>query len=213
MSIAEFLRELAASGRARVGPDFPAPPPGEELTPLLRELERRARAEAPCAAPPFGLDAARWGARTLHAAAQALTFRHLPLEGVARELRRPCPGSPSPGRSWSVDLCLRWLPDLFALTCALPDGHPLPGLLAELGAAWPLSSPGLRLGPLTLDAAELEVVLGDPCLSRLHVERALQRRDAARLREPRARELARAALGEHPELCPAVAGALAGEPA
>lgn len=213
MSIVEFLRELAATGRARVGPEFPAPPPGEELTPLLRELDLRARAEAPCPAPPFGLDAARWGARTLHAAAQALTFRHLSLEGVARELRRPCPGSPSPGRSWSVDLCLRWLPDLGALTCALPNGHPLPGLLAELAAAWPLSSPGLSLGPLALDAAELGIVLSDPCLSRVLVDRALQRRDATRLREPRARELARAALGDHPELCPALAGALAGEPA
>lgn len=204
MSIAAFLSELVTTGRTRVGATFPPAPEGEPLFAALRQLDARARADAPLAAPPFGPDAARWGARALYVAAQALTLRHLPGQAVAAELARPCPGTPSPGRSWSVDLCLRWLPDLAELARALPEGDPLPELLRELGRAWPLSSCGLVLAPERLDAAELAAVQDDPCLSRLHADRAIARRDLARLSEPRTRELARVAIGDHPELCPSL---------
>lgn len=211
MSIAEFLRELIATGRARVGGEFPPALPGAELDPVLLRLDERARAEAPGRAPPFGLDAARWGARTLYLCAQALTLRHLPPAQVEEELRRPCPGSPSPGRTWSVDLTLSWLADLGRLACGLPANDPLRPLLARLGAAWPLSSVGLRLETTEgagLDAAELELILGHESLARLYVDRALARADLVRLEPPRAQELARAALGAHPELCPAAAAVL-----
>lgn len=217
MSIVGFLRELVSTGRPRVESSFPPEPLtrdlGEELDRVLRALDGRARAEAPGEAPAFGLDAARWGARTLYAAAQALTLRHLPPDAVARELNRPCPGGPSPGRAWSADLTLRWLPDLAQLGCGLSATDPLRRLLARLGAAWPLSSVGLSLPPeAPLDPAALELVLAHPSLSRLYADRVLARADLTRLGAARARELVAEALGGHPQLCPSVAAALSAAP-
>lgn len=214
MSIVGFLRELVSTGRPRVESSFPPAPPtrdeAEELDRALRGLDARARAEAPGEAPAWGLDAARWGVRTLYLAAQALTLRHLDPGAVARELARPCPGSPSPGRAWSADLTLRWLPDLTQLACGLPASDPLRGLLGRLGAAWPLSSVGLRLpADAPLEPGELELVLAHPSLSRLYADRVLARGDLSRLGPPRVQELVRAAIGAHPELCPPVAAALA----
>jgi hypothetical protein len=231
-----FLTALEEGGRARVpaAPDLELPDPRRDdpsLDERLRALAARVRAGLAHEPPPLSLPAARWGLRVAYVAAQALVHRAIAADVIERELGAPCPAPPSPSTTLSADLALSVLPDLQRLARGLGDGDPLRVALLALARAWPLSSVGMGpLGPLDLsttsarleDSAREEIeipprrlvgismILSDPSLRALYVDRILARRDLARLGEPRVDAAVREALGARPDLCPPVARALEG---
>jgi len=115
-----------------------------------------------------------------------------------------CPRPPDPVTCYSVDLLLRYLPDVAAMAHGIAEDDPLVESLRELGRQWPLSSVGMpELG--TVDPGAF---VDDPSLRALYVDRILERRDTSRLDHPAVRAAVQAALGLHHELAPEIISAL-----
>lgn len=199
MSVRNFLVDLVSSGRVHVGRAlFDRPPSAPEAGPILMDLDLAARIEMAGEAPPLSMGPALWGAWMLYQGAQFLTFREMDAALVRQRLAAPPPVSPSPWVAYSVDLTLRYLPDLVALARGLSPNDPLVEGLIQLARAWPLSSVGIAgVGPV-----QVESFIEHPSLRALYVDRILERKDVARLADPVVREAVRAALGDHPSLAP-----------
>jgi hypothetical protein len=102
----------------------------------------------------------------------------------------------SPGTHYSVDLVMRYLPDLMNFAAGAAERDPLVEHLRRWAQQWPLSSVGIRgLGDVSIDGfAE------SPGLMRLYADRILARPDTSRLADPRARQAVQCAVGMHQEL-------------
>lgn len=206
MSVRSFLVELVSSGRVHVGRALlEKPPSAPEVGPILMDLDLAARIEMAGDAPPLSMGPALWAAGMLYQGCQFLTFREMDGSLVESRLSAPAPAAPSPWACYSVDLVMRYLPDLVALARGLSPGDPLVTGLVELARAWPLSSVGIAgVGPVQVGG-----FFAHPSLRALYVDRVLERKDTARLADPEVREAVRAALGDHPSLAPFARAALA----
>jgi hypothetical protein len=207
-----FLEFLFETGRVTVSDgETPAgtdPTEWPETAGCLARFEATWRTGLAFDAPGLDLPAAVWGAVVLHRAVQCLVFRDRGPEEVAAALSAPGPEPPSPAVVYSVDLTLRFLPDVVRLARAAAPDDPLVARLLELGRQWPLSSVGVA----GVGAVNVESFIGDPCLRTLYIDRVLRTEDVGRLDDARVRQAARAALGEFTELSPRVAAALATSP-
>jgi hypothetical protein len=123
---------------------------------------------------------------------------------INRALAEPCPEPGSPSVHYSVDLFLRYFPEVFIPAQKLAPGDPLIAELLKLGAAWPLSSIGIP----GVEPANLEAIVSSPCLLRLYADRVIQKEDCARLKDQRIADAVRSGLGDHPELAPAISAEL-----
>jgi hypothetical protein len=139
---------------------------------------------------------------------QCLVFRNRGPEEVQAALAMPGPEPRSPAVVYSVDLALRFLPDVVRLARAAAPDDPLVLRLLLLGRDWPLSSVGVA----GVGAVNVESFIQDRCLRALYVDRILNTEDVGRLDDARVREAARAALGVFTDLSPQVAAALATSP-
>jgi hypothetical protein len=214
-----FLEFLFETGRVTVSDvsdgETPAgtdPTEWPETAGCLARFEATWRTGLAFDAPGLDLPAAVWGAVVLHRAVQCLVFRDRGPEEVAAALSAPGPEPPSPAVVYSVvysvDLALRFLPDVGRLARAAAPDDPLVSRLLALGRDWPLSSVGVA----GVDGVSVESFIDDRCLRALYVDRVLGTEDVGRLRDARVREAARAALGEFADLSPRVAAALATSP-
>lgn len=202
MPVKSFLIALLESGKVRV--DRPREEPAREVAgaeDVLRQMDGHARLEAPGEPPRLVVEAAVWGALTLYRGAQLLVHREARGEYVRKALGAPCPAKPSPDVAWSVDLALRYLPDLLSLARGVAEGDPLVEELARIGREWPLSSVGAR----TVPVGDLSSFLDHPSLRRIYVDRVIERRDLSRLGHPCVDEAVREAMGAWPELWPQAA--------
>lgn len=160
-----------------------------------------------CEAPVLVIEAAAWAASRLYRCAQFLVYREIGPDIVEAEFAQACP-APSPEVCYSVDLAFCFLPDLIALARGISPEDPLTLGLTDLARRWPLSSVGVR--GIGEDLGDLGF-LDDPSLRRLYADRIIERGDVERLREWRAAEAVREALGAFPRLASqAIIGALDG---
>ena len=124
---------------------------------------------------------------------------------------RISPGEPptdnSPAVQYSVDVMMRFLPDLIRHASAVPREDPLMATLYGWAADWPLSSVGVPLDR-PVDAAAVESIVSDRALLTLYVDRIVARKDLSRLSHPSVVEAVRAAIGIHADLAPEVHAAL-----
>lgn len=198
MSLPRFLVSLLENGRVCV--DRPHEESGQDLShaeDVLRQMDSHARLDAPGEPPRLSLPAAVWGALALYRGAQLFAHRDAEPEYVRRTLSAPCPERPSPSCAWSVDLALRYLPDLLSLSRGVAEGDPLVEELSRIGQEWPLSSVGARV-----PAGDLSAFIDHPSLGAIYTDRVIERRDLSRLADPRVAEAVREALGAHADLWP-----------
>ena len=209
MGLSSFLEDLFHTGR--VGVSAIARLSDEEIRAadsVLRSVEQAGRLDAPGEPPPFAIAAARWGATMLYRGVQALVYRDIAGEDLATLLGEPCPEPANPSTHYSVDLTLRYLPDLLELTRRVSQRDALVERLLEVAADWPLSSIGID-GIAVRDAGP---ILDHPCLLRMYADRMIQKRDLSRLTDERVRDAVQRAIGAFPELAPDVGRALQSEP-
>ena len=164
----------------------------------LRAWDEVARAEMPGSAPTLEPAPAAWAAVMLYRACQCLVYRDVSAEEVVAALGSPCPADSSASACYSVDLTMRYLPDLIALSRGVAEADPLVTGLLRLAQAWPLASVGVRgVGPV-----EIGAFIDHGCLRRVYADRILATADLDRLNDPRAVAAVREALGGHLSLAP-----------
>lgn len=195
MDLGRFLVQLRRDGRVHVGQI-------EEMSTVhavavLRDLHREACFAGPSGLPAFEPDAASWAARWLHAACQCFVHRDFGVAEIERRLGRACPSSPtSSAVHFSVDLTMRYLPDLWTMVRGVAVGDPLLVALRSAGREWPLSSVGMG----DLGRIDIDPLLQNVGLRVLYVDRVLGARDASRLEDERVRRAIAAAYGDAREL-------------
>jgi hypothetical protein len=205
-AIARFVASLFTDGRVRV-PRAVDPrgtlwePSFDELDDLfasLVSLERHYRNELPGIPLNLSRPAVLWGAMIVFRVSSFLAYRDIGADVIQAALSEPCPELPTPSACYSVDLTLRFLPDLIRLAKAISTDDPLVALLLKLGRDWPLSSVGI------VDIGEVDPtpLVGDPCLKRIYVDRIIASKDRSRLNNTQVKESVRAAVGIHRELAP-----------
>lgn len=201
MSAFSFVKELTASGHVRVDSRLEAP---HDLDAAVAELDRLARVQLADGAPAVHLPTARWALLMVYRACQALVYRDIDANAVRDVFSHACPVRPSPEVCYSVDLSLRYLPDLLRLARGIAQQDPLVEGLNALAAAWPLSSVGVA----GLPELDEKPFIGHPGLLRLYADRIIERKDASRLKHPLVRDAVREALGAFDELSPQIATAV-----
>jgi hypothetical protein len=170
----------------------------------LVSFELRYRDMLPGTPPALCLPAARYGATMLYQVCRFLVHRDLGAEAMECAFRDPLRERPCPSVHYSVDLSLRFLPDVERLTREKAPDDPMLAEVTKLANQWPLSSVGI---PGLADVV-VDTFVTDPCLRRLYVDRIIDSADVSRLRDNRIRDDVAAALGAHPELAPPIAQAL-----
>lgn len=197
-----FLRALADQGRVQVEVGGTLPPCDAPALAALAALDAATREDLPGTAPPLDLASAAAAANLLYRACRFLLDRTASPAQIEGELQANELRGDDAATVYSVDLTLRYLPDLSRLAAGLAAGDPLVAALQGLGAGWPLSSVGMRLPspPLLPDCLHTHASLRG-----LYIDRILAARDTTRLDVGWVRMAIRGALGEHRQLAPAIA--------
>lgn len=163
---------------------------------LLRNFHAHDSLEMPERAPDFNPEAAMWGAMFVYRTMQLCLIRDLGPEAV-ESLLPAYNGEITPQTAYSVDLCLRKLPDLRNLAGGLAPGDPLVTRLEEAAHRFPLSSVGLSLNDAFDPVIGLRAILDHASLRVEYVDRIIAEKDRKRSEEPRINSLIQAALGDY----------------
>jgi hypothetical protein len=197
----DFTKSLWDGGELLLASsEAPTPADLDARIDFVQSTEIDYRKTLPAGVPPLNLPAIQWALTSLHRVAQFLVFRELPLEMLRTDLDRPCPEKQSASTSYSVDLSFRFLPDLLRLTRAISSQDPLIEFLRLWGADWQPSSVGIA----DIEPGPVDVILKNPALCTIYVDRILATGDIGRLRDPQTAEAVRTALGGFRELSPAI---------
>ncbi len=206
-----FLRDLIESGHVAVpafGSDVALPQADAVEADLILEIDRRERLEFPGEAPALSLSATRWAAATFYRACQLLVCRDVPAAKVTGAFTT-YPGERSPETHYSLDLVLRYLPDLIGTARRLAAGDTLVDALVGVALKWPLSSVGVP-GLKPEDLSEIDTLVGHRGLRQRYADRIIAHDDASRLQHPAVRRSVLASLGRHAMILSPDSAALSG---
>jgi len=184
----ERLGEMEREAEADVG-----------LEAMLREWHAEASEDLGGEVLAFDGVAARAGARVLFRAAWCLLVREVSAEEVEELLDGVEMPAPCAAAQWSVDVVLRWLPDVERLARGLAPGDPLIGALVRVAERWPLSGAGMRrevVGRGMVDGAAWEAMRGHEGLWQLFLDRVMVSRAEWWLADEEVRAAAERSLGE-----------------
>lgn len=185
----DFLKQLFEDGEVTVPRDVSGDM--ESVRRLLIFTERIWREDWPGTAPGFDVDAAAKAAAVLLTLCQATAYRELDEYVVSEHLERiGLTTSDSVSTHYSVDLVLRFLPQVFQRLSRTSADDPILPLVLQLAKAWPLSSVGMP------DCAPeaLPEVFRDSGLLRVYADRVIRVADQQRMSVPEVAAAVQAAL-------------------
>jgi hypothetical protein len=206
---ARFLRDLFDSGRVQVELLACDDQQRTAAEGVIQAFVRDVWAdELPGPAPTLVMEAAIQGAEWLY---RGCYYLMLPDQFSREECQPQSWREPlSASVIYSIDVTLRFLPDLVRRARQMPSRGPLiQDYLLPLASAWPLSSAGVAGASVSGEA--VKGILESPALATLYAERIVESGDLTRLDVEGVRRWVRAVLGEHPELNPEVAKRLENE--
>jgi hypothetical protein len=193
-----FLHELFSSGELVV-PLVEHQVDPTELLGAVKKLERMWRCELPKDPPEFLPDAAVAATQILMAVCRAVVHREISTEDTDHAIQRVClTGDNSASQHYSIDLVLRFLPQVADRARRISEADALLELLGRIGQQWPLSSVGMR----GCCPEQLPPALQHPTLWRMYVDRIISTKDVARINIPSVRDAVAASLGPFPHLAP-----------
>jgi len=199
MGFSSFLSQLFEHGRVHVaGADEISHEELAEARTQLTEFERAWRETLPGTPPEFLIEPALWSAETIYCACRRLVYREWDAERALRCSTAAPRGARTAALHYSVDLAMRFLPDVWRLARTEAEGDALGSQLLELAGEWPLSSVGIP----EVSASSIDEIEQSECLLALYVDRILERKDRSRLDDPRIRSAAQAAVGLFKDLAP-----------
>ena len=146
----------------------------------------------PYKAPAFDPNAAIWGALLVYYAAQAILNRQATLEEIT-PLFAAYTGTKTTAAILSVDLSLRFLPNLLEKLKTINPDDGLILLLEQQLAQWPYSAIGYTIAAPALPAQKIQ----NPCLRQLYADRIIAKKATQFLPIPWVQQAVRASLGAH----------------
>ena len=212
MNLQPFIASLFEGTSIRVAEAIrrdgsPISPSNKEIDDVLRMLvilEQDYRLELPGTPPALHPQAMIHGALTVYRVSSFLVHRDADPEVARRIISEPWSQPTSPEVCYSVDLTMRFLPDLIRLAKAASASDPIIDDLKRLACEWALSSVGIA----DLPPANIAPFWENDCLARLYVDRIFAVKDRSRLENASVREAVRAAIGVHGCLAPELSGHL-----
>ncbi|MDA1230152.1 MAG: hypothetical protein O2856_05210 [Planctomycetota bacterium] len=199
-----FLNALFTDGALTLAAQQPEMAP-QNTEALLVSAEKIWRTQMPLDPPGFDIVSALMAARILETACRAVVHREIGIERTEQFIREcGLRSSDDPDQHYSVDLVLRFLPQVSERAARISDADPLLEILKTIGQEWPLSSVGMPGCAIE----SLPVGLQHPSLWRLYVDRVISRKDKSRLNIASVSDAVAAAIGPFSWLAPELAGIL-----
>ena len=193
-----FLHDLFSSGELVVPLVEPQFNPSEILD-ALKKLERMWRCELPEDPPEFLPEAAVSATQILMAVCRAVVHREVSMEETEQVIQRVCLAEDNTAsQHYSMDLVLRFLPQVADRARRISEGDALLDLLGRIGQKWPLSSVGMK----GCHPEQLPLALQHPTLWRMYIDRIISTKDVARINISSVRDAIAASLGPFPHLAP-----------
>lgn len=211
--LADFLTALWETGQAAVpelssgGKVTFSSADITEATLRLRCYASDERTALPGVPPAVADAAAMWGLTAMFAACSLIVHRQQTVDALAVCFDSQMLDATSPETVYSVDLALRFLPDVHRLAMMLSESDPLCEVLEDLARRWPLSSVGMTFREpkeqsITVPVGAVGAWWSNACLRQLYLDRIIEREDVTRLSESCVAQSLRAVMGIHPDLWP-----------
>lgn len=188
----DFLQHLFEDGEIVVPRYSDAKPDAAAVHSLLIFTERIWRTDWPGTAPQFDVALATKAIDVLCLLCQATVYRELDEVLIAERLQTINLAPDDSAAAWySVDLSLRFLPQIYKRLNRTSSDDPILQLALSIGQDWPLSSIGMpECGPKNHRKA-----LGDAEIFRVYVDRVIAAEDEHRMNLPNVADAVHAALG------------------
>ena len=200
--LSTFLSDLFLTGKVTVErkvQDF-LPEDLAKSAAILDAFYEQDRLHMPHQAPPYAQSAAIWAAQYLYRTTQLLLLRDQDNQAVM-QLLPLFPDRIAPNTIYSIDLCFRYLPDVFVFAKGLAPNDILVKRILETAINWPFSSVGMKL-PRAVDPG---IILDHPSLRYAYIDRIIEKKDMSRVGPASIFALVREALGEYAtEFWPAI---------
>jgi len=177
-----------------------------DLEPLIKQFDAECRLDLALYPPPISITAAIWALKFIENACRFLVYRELDEHLIADRLGPACPVPVSPACIYSVDLLMRYLPDVTRMAKGVGEDDPLVKHLQRAAARWPLSSVGMC--GVICECDSVEPILSDPSLCQLYADRIVERRDISRLAPVAVQDAILIALGDHSSLASEISNAV-----
>lgn len=203
-AVSKFVEQLFLDGTVRLeSSDLPASGDLTHAVQWVVDYEPTLRVHWPTAPPQIEPVSLQSVIDQFYRAAQLVVYRELGEDEIAKRIspdfeRAQHTAADSPDAIYTIDLILRFLPDLVRRVRAMSSNDPLLKPLLDWGHRWPLSSVGIP----DLEAGDPEPVLRHPCLCQIYIDRVIEFEALDRLSHPEMAERVRGVLGAYPELSP-----------
>jgi hypothetical protein len=198
MSLNAFLNSLFTTGELFVGVEDLGADPKTDLQ-ILYRYESVWRTQQPLTPPAFHLELAVKAAKVLQIACRAVVHREITVEQTEKRLLQcALTASEDACDHYSVDLVMRFLPQVVERAARISEADPLLEVLRTVARPWPLSSVGMK----DCEPEELPRAFQNDCLWRMYIDRIVAREDHSRLSSPSVRDAVAAAIGPFPQLAP-----------
>lgn len=193
MDLSNFIGTLLSEGKVSVEGQLNSPEAHDinDAGKILYAYYQDDILEMPYTAPEFSEVAALWGAEYLYKAVQLIVLRDVEEEMINNEFK-PFTGQLTPSVMYSVDLMLRYLPQLFELAKGLAPGDLLVEILKKTASQWPYSSVGIELDETVDD----KLILEYPSLRYTYIDRIIQAKDKQRMNDPVVADYIKEVAGE-----------------
>lgn len=156
--------------------DLSTPMPQTRM--YLLGIEQNYREHLGLELPTFRPDDALWSAKIFYQFARFYTYAELKNLDVS-EFRPPESEPVEPETIYSVDIVLRFLPDLIQLFNSTEADQNTMRLMSELARIWPLSSVGCQ----EIESVDSQHVLNHPGLRIMYLDRIIARNDQTRMKD------------------------------
>lgn len=163
----------------------------DSVADFLERDHQRECLDYPFVPPDFDRKAALWGAGTVFFAAQLLLNRKS-MKDTPENYLIPYEQPPTQERALSVDLCLRFLPDLLQKAREIDIEDEMIGILEEHLKVWHYSA--IRASA-PLPEIDLAALAESPCMMQLYLDRIIEKQAKNYLKNEELKNLVKANLG------------------
>ncbi len=163
---------------------------------FLREVYDWEKQNYPFTAPEFDWTAALWSAKVVYFSAQLLLYRQTAIEEVAT-LLQPYTDLPTVNNILSVDLCLRFLPDILNKLKEIDPEDEIIPILESFLTQWHYSAINYPLEETKLD---FKTVVSDRSIRQLYCDRIIAHKAFRRARHEAIEPYVIGSLGDYKDI-------------